>query len=78
MVAKLHQSMEIRPESPDVNLEIGLDISVVRNTEPCRPRWHLRTRHMTFAGLHWIQTATDTATASCGVELAKDFAAQSP
>jgi len=33
---------------------------------------------MTFAGLHWIQTATDTATASCGVELAKDFAAQSP
>jgi hypothetical protein len=33
---------------------------------------------MTFAGLHWSQTATDTATASWGFELAKDFAAQSP
>ena len=31
MVAKLDESVEIRPESPDVNLEIGLDISVVRN-----------------------------------------------
>ena len=30
------------------------------------------------AGLHWIQIATETATASWGVELAKDFAAQSP
>jgi hypothetical protein len=34
MVAKLDESVEIRPESPDVNLEIGLDISVVRNTTP--------------------------------------------
>ncbi len=29
---KVDESVEIRPKSPDVNLEIGVDVSVVGNT----------------------------------------------
>ncbi len=32
MGPKVDESVEIRPKSPDVNLEIGVDVSVVGNT----------------------------------------------
>jgi len=36
LVTKLDESVEIRPKSPDVNLETQPDIKVVRNTKPSR------------------------------------------
>jgi hypothetical protein len=39
MGLKVDESVEIRPKSPDVNLETGVDVSVVRNISSAYSVW---------------------------------------